>query len=246
MKSKLVIYNTITNTLMIFILIFGGVVWADDNCIWHRAEVVVSGTFGSDQGNGNFTFPNNLEIKDSVDVKNNLVVNSDVNQGTEIDSDLITNNVKTRYALSQGVSCPSDLNCNGYFWDIASATVSAINLRASNNVNVGNDLVVSDSVTARVFYYNSDEKLKHNIKTIEDPIEKVQNLRGVKFNWNSDNSSEIGLIAQEVEEVLPELVSTNRQGKAVNYNGIIGLLVECIKQQQVEINALKNSTSNPE
>ena len=88
----------------------------------------------------------------------------------------------------------------------------------------------------------SDEKLKDNIHLIENPIEKVKGMNGVTFNRNDieGNPRQTGVIAQEVETVLPEVVMTNDEGiKTVAYGNMIGLLIEAIKEQQREIDELK-------
>jgi phosphotransferase system HPr-like phosphotransfer protein len=63
----------------------------------------------------------------------------------------------------------------------------------------------------------------------------------VRFDWKDNGERSAGVIAQEVEEILPEIVNTNEDGgKTVNYNGIIALLIESVKEQQVQINNLTN------
>jgi len=84
----------------------------------------------------------------------------------------------------------------------------------------------------------SDETKKTNIHTIENSIEITKQLRGVKFNWIDNDKPSVGVIAQEVEKVLPELVS-NTSPKTVNYNGLIGVLIEAIKEQQIRIEELE-------
>tara|TARA_B100000963_G_scaffold211571_1_gene184380 strand:- start:2833 stop:3975 length:1143 start_codon:yes stop_codon:yes gene_type:complete len=89
----------------------------------------------------------------------------------------------------------------------------------------------------------SDEKLKDNIVTIENPIEKVKAIRGVTYNRNDieDRPRQTGVVAQEVEKVLPEVVQTNDEGtKTVAYGNMVGLLIEAIKEQQAEIDKLKS------
>ncbi len=99
-------------------------------------------------------------------------------------------------------------------------------------------VIVSGIVTATDFNSSSDRTLKHDIQVIENPIEKVLQLNGVTFSWNETGKPSVGVIAQEVEQVLPELVS-NTDPKSVNYNGLIGLLIECVKEQQKQIDELK-------
>ena len=111
----------------------------------------------------------------------------------------------------------------------------------SGALNVGGDVVA---------YASSDERLKDNIELISNPIEKVQSLKGVTWNWN-DNADElqqslpnVGVIAQDVEKVLPELVTDRDNGfKGVDYAKLTGLLIEAIKDQQKQIDELKSKLS---
>ena len=74
--------------------------------------------------------------------------------------------------------------------------------------------------------------MKKNIEIIENPLDKINKLRGVYFNYiNNDNRRQIGMIAQEVEKIIPEVVyMTNEDTKAIAYNNLIGLLIEGIKE----------------
>jgi hypothetical protein len=86
----------------------------------------------------------------------------------------------------------------------------------------------------------SDARVKENIKTIDSALEKVNKLRGVEFNKIGEEKTCIGVIAQEVEEVLPEVVETDDNGmKAVAYGNMVGLLIEAMKEQQKQIDELK-------
>ena len=89
----------------------------------------------------------------------------------------------------------------------------------------------------------SDIKLKENIKLISDAVEKVKQLRGVTFTRNDHEDKErrhAGVIAQEVEKVLPEVVTEDNEGiKNVAYGNMVGLLIEAIKEQQTRIVALE-------
>jgi hypothetical protein len=87
----------------------------------------------------------------------------------------------------------------------------------------------------------SDERLKDNIKPIENALSDVCRLEGVSFNWKDTGTKATGFIAQQVEPILPDLVNTNEDDgiKSVNYIGLIGHLVEAIKEQQVQIDELK-------
>ena len=100
-------------------------------------------------------------------------------------------------------------------------------------------LDVNGTITCIDINSTSDIKLKTNIKPILSPISKLLQLNGVSFNWIETNKPSIGVIAQEVENVLPELVNGNNP-KTVNYNGLIGVLIEAIKEQQDQINTLRD------
>jgi hypothetical protein len=76
---------------------------------------------------------------------------------------------------------------------------------------------------------------------VENALDIVSDLRGVSFNWKKDNEKSYGVIAQELEEVLPELVR-NGNHKSVNYNGLIGVLIESIKELREEVKQLKEKT----
>ena len=84
----------------------------------------------------------------------------------------------------------------------------------------------------------SDVILKENIKTIDNALDKVTKLRGVEYDYKDNKKHSIGVIAQEVEEVLPELVNGSEQ-KSVAYGNIAAVLIEAIKEQNVVINKMK-------
>jgi len=88
----------------------------------------------------------------------------------------------------------------------------------------------------------SDEKLKDNIEPIQNPIQKLKAIQGVTYNRNDieGNPRHTGVVAQQVERVLPEVVMTNDDGlKTVAYGNMVGLLIEAIKEQQDEIERLR-------
>jgi hypothetical protein len=107
-------------------------------------------------------------------------------------------------------------------------------------------LTVAGAITATgniTAYYTSDKRQKENIHLILDALEKVKKLNGVKWDWNEDNTDKVtktlpttGLIAQEVEEVLPEVVIKREDGYlALDYSKMMGLLVEAIKELDAKI-----------
>jgi len=97
-----------------------------------------------------------------------------------------------------------------------------------------------------VAYATSDKRFKDNLKVIENPIDKVQQLNGYTFDWNDKQDlykgKDYGVVAQEVEKVMPEIVDTRFNGhKAVKYEKVVPLLIEAIKELKAEIEELKKS-----
>ena len=114
----------------------------------------------------------------------------------------------------------------------------------AQELHVTGDGVFTGNITA---YYSSDISLKDNIRPIESAIFKVKQIRGVTFDWNEKSNElqqekghDVGLIAQEVEKVLPEVIQIREDGiKAISYEKVVPLLVEAIKEQQKQIEELK-------
>jgi hypothetical protein len=87
----------------------------------------------------------------------------------------------------------------------------------------------------------SDERLKKNIKPIDNALADICQLEGVTFDWRDTGTQGQGFIAQQVEPIIPDVVNTDEDTgmKSINYVGLIGHLVEAIKTQQIQIDALK-------
>ena len=88
----------------------------------------------------------------------------------------------------------------------------------------------------------SSRRLKHNIRSLNGALDKVERLRGVYFDWKTTGKHDVGLIAEEVAQVLPEVVSFETNGldaRAVDYSRLTAVLVEAMKEQQSEIRDLK-------
>ena len=131
------------------------------------------------------------------------------------------------YAVNMGLDPDNVLRIGGW-----SASSNRFVMDMSGN------LTMAGNVTAY-----SDVRLKENIEVISDALDKVQQLRGVTFTRNDHEDKErrhAGVIAQEVEKVLPEVVTEDNEGiKNVAYGNMVGLLIEAIKEQQTRIVALE-------
>jgi hypothetical protein len=130
----------------------------------------------------------------------------------------------------------------GYKYQISSTGAHTL----TGNVLVTGTLSSNGDVIA---YASSDKRLKDNITPISNALDKVNSIGGYEFDWNNKQETyeghDVGIIAQEVENVLPEVVTTREDGyKAVKYEKIVPLLIEAIKEQQKQINELKDIINN--
>lgn len=126
---------------------------------------------------------------------------------------------------------------------VGAATTEILNL-----VDVAGGVQVTDNLTANGWIYatggitgRSDIRVKRNIKTLPNALSKLKKIRGVSYDRTDldDSDRHIGVIAQEVEKVLPEAIKEQDGFKNVNYNALVGLLIEAVKEQQIAIDNLK-------
>ena len=118
---------------------------------------------------------------------------------------------------------------------------TGVGLTVTSDAHIGGNLVVIGDVEANDVNTTSDVTKKTNISVIEGALEKVTQLRGVTFDWKSTGAHSGGIIAQDVEQVLPTLVKQGEDHKTVIYNGIVGLLVEAVKDLVAEVEELKQT-----
>ena len=145
---------------------------------------------------------------------------------TATNSSVTTTNAATLYISAAPTASTNQTITNGYALYVAAGTARFASMTTNEQV------------------VTSDRKLKTNIITIDNSLEKVNKMRGVYFDWKDkekyNNRKQIGFIAQEVEEVVPELVSNGDPGtKAVNYAQTVALLLEAVKEQNKIIEELR-------
>ena len=100
----------------------------------------------------------------------------------------------------------------------------------------------SGSIKAYSYETYSSIRFKDNVQTIENPIEKAIQMRGVTFDWKDSGRKDIGFIAEEVGKVIPEAVTYDASGEnieSMSYQKLISVLFECVKEQQTEITKIK-------
>jgi len=145
--------------------------------------------------------------------------------------------------VSAGSTVADDTSTDEAFYPLltqqTSGTVTASKIsttKLSFNPSSGTLNVVELNAT-------SDINLKENIRPIENSLDKILQINGVEFDWKETHQPSVGVIAQEIEKVFPSLVKTS-ENKSVNYNGLIGVLIEAIKEQQKQIDELKKLINN--
>jgi hypothetical protein len=188
----------------------------------------------------------------------NSITNADIATGAAIAISKLASSTISNVSLGgtlNSLSFGSFLTASGSYNGSASVSVSV----AATTANTGDtvvarnssgdftagtitvtNLTASQTVQAADFNSTSDENLKTNIQTIESSLDTLQQLRGVTFDWKGNNKPSIGVIAQELEQVLPQLVNSG-DVKSVNYNGLIGVLIEAVKELSAEVQELKRT-----
>ena len=116
---------------------------------------------------------------------------------------------------------------------------------SSIQLQVTGQIASTDNITA---YYSSDISLKDNLRPIENALFKVNQIAGYEFDWNEkshqiqqDKGHDVGLVAQEVEKVLPEVIQIREDGiKAIAYEKVVPLLVQSIKELTKSVEELED------
>ena len=143
--------------------------------------------------------------------------------------------------VSGGVTVTDDTATNAtryvLFDDVTSGTITGVNVSSSKlRFNPS-----SGTLSATVFTSLSDQTQKTNVRPVTNAIELVNQMRGVYYDWiDNHNKGSVGVIAQEMEQILPQVVTKDPNGlKSVSYGNIVGVLIEAIKEQQVQIENLE-------
>ena len=143
-----------------------------------------------------------------------------------------------------GIAISTDNTTNDTFY----VTLSTLTTGTATTLNVATTKLTfnpsSGTLSATVFNSLSDRSYKANVRALVNSLDIVDNLRGVSFNWKDSGQASIGVIAQEIEAYVPSLVTDNNGIKNVNYDGIIGLLIESIKELKDRIEVLEYKQRN--
>lgn len=184
---------------------------------------IISGTLGV---SSTFTLPNIPDVSASL--------------ATAVGSSGIQNVVEDTTPQLGG-----KLHLNGQH--LSGSLVHTGSAHFSGSFTASGDMFVDGLISASgdvIAFATSDERLKDNLTPIGSAIDKINQIGGYEFDWNSDSEHsghDVGVIAQEIEKVLPEVVAERKNGYlAVRYEKIVALLIQAIKEQQLQIDELKS------
>jgi hypothetical protein len=182
---------------------------------------------------GNTSFTGNISSNGTANIAGNTSINGNI---TTLGDIRLENAKNLKFKNSTGtyhdILFLSNANIsflqgnNIYFRTLAGSNLGYFD--SSGNLNTVGDVAAF-----------SDEKLKKNVKTLDNALEKVKQLRGVEYERRDIDKKGIGFIAQEIEKILPEVVSQHDDYKTVSYGNVVSILVEAIKELSKEIDVLK-------
>ena len=131
------------------------------------------------------------------------------------------------------------IDLTGTYQNVAGLNVTGpgIALTVANDVSIGGTMSI-DTIFAQNYDSLSDRELKENISPLQDTLAKLAGIDGVSYNWKNNGKSTIGVIAQDVQAVYPEL-TTQGEHLTVNYNGLVGVLIRAVKELNGKVEELQ-------
>ena len=194
-----------------------------------------------------FTSSINTTIKNRLDANTVISGSSQVSLGSASGNIALATQTTGDYVASlvagTGVTLSNNSGENATPTIAIGQSVATTATPTFGNLTINGTITATGDITA---FFTSDKRHKNNIQTISNAVLKVKQLNGVTWEWNDDVSEvtkstpKTGLIAQEVQQVLPQVVIEREDGfLALDYSKMVGLLVEAIKEQQTQIDQLK-------
>ena len=222
----------------------------------HQMETAVR-TYGDQLIDGQKAFVEGVEIGHPLEINIGGPISTTAIKITETDSN--------HFAIGADYSGDQDKNrlyisSRGAEWGARQPPEiqeNILTITANGNVGVGikdpnYKLQINGPAHATSFVNMSDKKYKKDITVINGALDKVKSIEGVTFKWNEETypydapeGEQVGLIAQDVEKIMPDIVSTDSSGdKSISYDRLTPLLIEAIKEQQKTIDDLKEEVEN--
>ena len=216
-------------------------------------------TFDADATGNSLTNVEDANIKSGAAIDAAKIANGNVSNTEFQYLDGVTSAIQTQLGTKLNSALPNDAwlssadGRNRFYFATNGNTITKFDTKWRVDNNAGTTMLECDTsgnftATGNVGAY-SDVALKEDIYQIENALEKVNKLRGVHFTRKSDNAKEIGVVANEVEKVVPELVDEHEDKdlgtvKTMKYANTVGLLIEAVKDLSKQVEELKNDSSN--
>ena len=211
-------------------------------------------TSGSIAATGNVT-ADNVNVGTLLDVKDIQITGqilTDINLAGNVNPGNVNalGNVTGAYLLgngsqltgiSAGATIADDTTTNSNYYPVfATATSGSLTTATISSTKLTFN-PSSGTLTATDVNTSSDRNFKKNVKNIKSALSKINSIQGVSFKWKETGNKSYGIIAQDLIKVLPELVHSEERGLTVSYLPLIAILIEAIKEQQQQIDQLKNT-----
>ena len=194
------------------------------------------------------SFATTTSVQNIIDVTGSFATTSSVQNLTDISGSFATtgsNIFSGSQEITGSLTVSGSTELSGSLFVTGSSYLSGSlfvsGALSGSSIYVGGGITAGDDITA---FYSSDENLKDNVEIIPNAVEKVKQIKGVSFIWNdmsNHSGHDVGVIAQDIEKVLPELVVTRENGfKAVKYDKLVALLIQVNKELIERIEKLES------
>ena len=196
-----------------------------------------SNSYLKDNGSGNIFYRGGTQTFQNAAGSKTMVV---LNAANSVDLNY-NNNTKFQ-TTNTGVSVTGNVIPSGNVSGSIASHLTMAQISSSGDVVADGDVVAFNS---------SDERLKDNIQVIKGSLDKIDGIRGVEFDWNDkspgwarERGHDVGVVAQEVQKVVPEIVVERKNGYlGVDYKRLVPLLIESIKELKQEVDDLKKKVN---
>ena len=196
-----------------------------------------SNSYIKDNGSGNIFYRGGTQTFQNAAGSKTMAI---LNAANSVDLNY-NNNTKFQ-TTNTGVSVTGNVIPSGNVSGSISSHLTMAQISSSGDVVADGDVVAFNS---------SDERLKDNIQVIQGSLDKIGEIRGVEFDWNDkspgwaqERGHDVGVVAQEVQKILPEIVVERKNGYlGVDYKRIVPLLIESIKELKQEVEILKKKVN---
>jgi len=161
------------------------------------------------------------------------LTSGDITDGIVATEDLAASSVTAAKVADGNITTAKIADSNVTTAKVADGNITTAKVADGNITSAKMDanITITGTSSAADFKSTSDINLKENLEVIQSPLQKLQNINGYTFNWKENGEEAVGVVAQEVEQIFPQLVNVGEDGnKRVNYDALVPVLIEAIKE----------------